>query len=227
MNDDSALLKGARELNKDSLAAIFDTYASAIYKYALRLCRDSLEADFIVGDVFAQLLEKLVAGKGPLTNLRSYLYQIAYHLIVDRARSNHRFESLEAITDLQERLANPSIPAPGGRPRADGSSSLVNDQRLEREPAACDYLAILRRFQSSRNGSDRWQEREQRKGDSESCACEIAEVTGLPDRGKPAEVIRRTCLSLVHRLLSQERTTQRQDCLMSPSIVPWTGRRSA
>jgi RNA polymerase sigma-70 factor (ECF subfamily) len=111
MNDDSALLKGARELNKDSLAAIFDTYASAIYKYALRLCRDSLEADFIVGDVFAQLLEKLVAGKGPLTNLRSYLYQIAYHLIVDRARSNHRFESLEAITDLQERLANPSIPA--------------------------------------------------------------------------------------------------------------------
>jgi len=109
MNDESALLKAAKRLNSDALVAVFDTYATAIYKYALRLCHDPGEADHIVGDVFAQFLDKLAAGQGPLTNLRSYLYQIAYHLIVDRARHNHRFAPLEAVTDLHGRSVNPSI----------------------------------------------------------------------------------------------------------------------
>jgi RNA polymerase sigma-70 factor (ECF subfamily) len=101
MKDEQSLLKAAKRLDQDALAAIFDMYAAAIYRYAMRLCHDPIEADHIVGDVFAQLLEKLAAGQGPLTNLRAYLYQIAYHLIVDRAHRNHRFTSLEAITDLQ------------------------------------------------------------------------------------------------------------------------------
>src|SRR5215211_2335235 len=54
-------------------------------------------ADDIVGDVFAKLLENLSAGKGPRTNLRSYLYEIAYHLVVDAARSSHRLVPLEVV----------------------------------------------------------------------------------------------------------------------------------
>jgi RNA polymerase sigma-70 factor (ECF subfamily) len=109
MKDDQSMLKAAKRLDQNALAAIFDIYASAIYRYAMRLCHNPLEADHIVGDVFAQLLEKLAAGQGPLTNLRAYLYQIAYHLIVDRAQHNHRFTSLEEITDGQSRAAEPSI----------------------------------------------------------------------------------------------------------------------
>jgi RNA polymerase sigma-70 factor (ECF subfamily) len=99
MIDDSALLQVAKKLDRDGLTAIFDTYAPAIYRYALHLCNDPIDSDNIVGDVFSLLLEQIASGKGPATNLRSYLYQIAYHLIVDRARHNHRMIDLEVVSE--------------------------------------------------------------------------------------------------------------------------------
>lgn len=95
MDDDTTLLAAVRKLDQDALVAAFDCYAPVLYKYALRLCGDCIEADDIVGDVFAELLKHLKAGKGPRDNLRSYLYQIAYHKIVDRSRSRKHFTSLE------------------------------------------------------------------------------------------------------------------------------------
>ncbi|HLP82128.1 MAG TPA: sigma-70 family RNA polymerase sigma factor [Nitrosomonas sp.] len=97
--DESALLRAAKTLDKDGLTIIFDMYAPAIYKYALRLCRDPIKADNIVGDVFSQLLEQCARGKGPVTNLRSYLFQIAYHLIVDQTRHYHHLVDLEVVPE--------------------------------------------------------------------------------------------------------------------------------
>ena len=111
MNDEAALLKAAKGFDSDALTAIFDMYASAIYKFVLRLCNDPVDSDKIVGDVFGQLLEKLAASQGPLTNLRSYLYQVAYHLVVEQARHNHRFTSPEFVIDKPIKLKNESIPA--------------------------------------------------------------------------------------------------------------------
>ena len=95
--DETTLLKAARELDQVALAQIFDLYASPIYSYLLRLCHDSELADQIVGDVFSKLLEKLVDGKGPRTNLRSYLYQIAYHLFIDQTRYNQHIAPIEIV----------------------------------------------------------------------------------------------------------------------------------
>jgi RNA polymerase sigma-70 factor, ECF subfamily len=94
---DAALLEAAREMNKDALVRIFDRYSHALYNYALRLCNDTLTADYIVGDVFAKLLEQFAAGNGPSTNLRSYLYEMAYHLVVDESRFAKREAPLKAI----------------------------------------------------------------------------------------------------------------------------------
>jgi RNA polymerase sigma-70 factor, ECF subfamily len=96
--DESALLGAAKTLDKDGLTIIFDVYAPAIYKYALRLCRDPIKADNIVGDVFSQLLEQCARGKGHVTNLRLYLFQIAYPLIVDQTR-HHRSVDLEVVPE--------------------------------------------------------------------------------------------------------------------------------
>ena len=95
MSDDTALLEAAKAFDQEALKTIFETYSSAIYRYALRLCRDSIEADNVVGDVFAQLIDQLADGKGPRTNLRSYLYQIAYHIIVDHSRDKAHQSSME------------------------------------------------------------------------------------------------------------------------------------
>jgi len=103
VGDGVALLKAAQKLDEDALTKIFDEYAPAIYKYVLRLSRDPIEADNIVGDVFSQLLEQFAAGKGPRTNLRSYLYQTAYHLVVDHSRDSKHTAPLEVAVDLNDK----------------------------------------------------------------------------------------------------------------------------
>jgi RNA polymerase sigma-70 factor, ECF subfamily len=84
-------------MDREALVRIFDLYSTSLYNYALRLCQDPLTADHIVGDVFAKFLEQLSMGRGPETHLRSYLYQMTYHLVVDDARYSSRRTSLEAL----------------------------------------------------------------------------------------------------------------------------------
>ena len=100
MADASALLKAAKRLDQDALEQIFDLYAPVIYNYLLRLCQDPVQADQIVGDVFSRFLDQVAAGKGPRTNLRSYLYQIAYHLFIDQARDSQRIAPIEIVEFL-------------------------------------------------------------------------------------------------------------------------------
>lgn len=90
MRNETARIESAGSLVPTALGTIFDEYAPALYKYLFRLGVGSQAADQAVGDVFARLLEKLSEGKGRQTNLRSYLFQTAYHLIVDRARDSRR-----------------------------------------------------------------------------------------------------------------------------------------
>ena len=105
MKDEPAVITAVVLLETDALAAIFDEYAPALFKYLLRLGIGSQEADQIVGDVFARLLEKIKEGKGPRTNLRSYLFQIAYHLVVDNARERQRTAPLDVADSVIEEMA--------------------------------------------------------------------------------------------------------------------------
>lgn len=109
-----ALLESARTLDKDALMQIFDRYASSLYRYALRLCRNELTADQIVGDVFARLLDEFSMGRGPRSNIRSYLYQMTYHRVVDEVRYSNRRAPLESLDNM----------------RSDDSASSVVEDRL-------------------------------------------------------------------------------------------------
>jgi RNA polymerase sigma-70 factor (ECF subfamily) len=106
--DEARLLMAARMFDQDALKTIFDSYAPVIYKYALRLCHVVIEADNIVGDVFALFLEQLAKGKGPTTNLRAYLFQIAYHVIVDQARDRRHTTQLD-VADFRGEYASPVV----------------------------------------------------------------------------------------------------------------------
>src|ERR1041384_1707465 len=102
METDRPLLNAARTMDKDALVKIFDTYSSALYKYALSLCNDPVTADHIVGDVFAKLLEQLAAGNGPRENLRAYLYEMTYHRMIDETRYLRRRAPLEVAISLSQ-----------------------------------------------------------------------------------------------------------------------------
>jgi RNA polymerase sigma-70 factor (ECF subfamily) len=102
MENDSSLLNAARNMDQAALVKIFDLYSFSLFNYAARLCGDRVLADHIVGDVFAKLLEQLSAGNGPRTNLKSYLYETAYHLIVDESRYSKRRAPLEVAALLPQ-----------------------------------------------------------------------------------------------------------------------------
>ena len=104
MKDETAVVVAAGSLDPEALSAIFDEYAPAIYKYLLRLGVNSQEADQIVGDVFVRLLDKFTEGKGPRKNLRSYLFQTAYHLVVDSARERQRIAPLDMADTVNEEV---------------------------------------------------------------------------------------------------------------------------
>lgn len=101
LEEDKRLINAARNMNQDALVRIFDLYSVALYRYSFRLCRDAMLSDQIVGDVFARLLEKFSSGNGPTSNLRSYLFETAYHLIVDESRVSGRYTSLEELLFFQ------------------------------------------------------------------------------------------------------------------------------
>ena len=106
MIDESGLLEAARRRDPDAMGQIFDEFSVSLFRYALRLCHDAAEADQIVGDVFAQLLEQISAGKGPRTNLRAYLYQITYHVIVDHSREEAHMSSMDEALNLPDGMAS-------------------------------------------------------------------------------------------------------------------------
>jgi RNA polymerase sigma-70 factor, ECF subfamily len=97
MNDMQVLLQDIRRMDAQALTQVFDLYASSIYKYAFRHCGNAIIADQIVGDVFAKLLEQLSQGNGPNSNIRSYLFEIAHHQIVDEVRHYNRTTSIEKV----------------------------------------------------------------------------------------------------------------------------------
>ena len=102
METDTDLLNAARRMDEEALIKIFDLYSSALYQYARRLCGDPVLADHIVGDVFVKLLDQLAAGHGPKTNLRSYLYEVTYHRMIDETRYSKRRAPLEVVLHRQD-----------------------------------------------------------------------------------------------------------------------------
>jgi RNA polymerase sigma-70 factor (ECF subfamily) len=102
MIDEAGLLEAARKGDADALSQVFDSYAPALFRYAVRLCHDTAEADRIVGDVFGQLLEHLSDGRGPRSNLRSYLYQITYHVLVDHVRDASHVTNIEDAVNVSD-----------------------------------------------------------------------------------------------------------------------------
>ena len=101
--EDFSLMEGARTMDREALIAIFDRFAAPLYNFAMRLCEDPIKADQAVGDVFTKFLEQLAAGKGPRTNLRSYLYEMTRNLLVDGFRRSRRDVPLELSDSELER----------------------------------------------------------------------------------------------------------------------------
>lgn len=84
--DEKELLRGARELDRTALTAIFDTFYQPLYRYIYHHIGHKATAEDLATEVFTRLLEKLRAGRGPERYLKAWLYRVAHNLAVDELR---------------------------------------------------------------------------------------------------------------------------------------------
>ncbi|MCL5428498.1 MAG: RNA polymerase sigma factor [Chloroflexi bacterium] len=97
---DKALLKRARQWDKQALAEIYDLLSPRLYRYALRLLGSSVVAEECVADTFERFLLALRRGGGPREYLQAYLYRVAHNWVTDYYRRNP-FPELSLDPNLQ------------------------------------------------------------------------------------------------------------------------------
>jgi RNA polymerase sigma-70 factor (ECF subfamily) len=91
-SSEAAWIRAARRLDPTVLAQIYDAYSPELYRYAMRLLGDPMQADDLVAETFSRFLRAIHNGGGPKKHLRAYLYRVAHNAAVDIYRQDEPVE---------------------------------------------------------------------------------------------------------------------------------------
>lgn len=91
-------LEGLRQLDPQSIGAIYDQYFSEVYRYIRYRLNDDALAEDIASDVFVRLLEAARKKQGPQTSLKGWLIATASNAVNDHLRTQYR-RPVEALSD--------------------------------------------------------------------------------------------------------------------------------
>jgi RNA polymerase sigma factor (sigma-70 family) len=89
---DAELIIARREGSGEAYAELYHRHRAAAYNLARQLARSPAEADDLVSEAFAKLLDTLRSGGGPDSAFRPYLLTALRHCAYDRTRSERRIE---------------------------------------------------------------------------------------------------------------------------------------
>jgi RNA polymerase sigma-70 factor, ECF subfamily len=95
--EDSALLQRVRQGDQTAMAEVFDRYSRAVYSVALRILKDSGQAEDVVQEIFFQIWrnsESFVQGRG---SLGAWLVVIARNRAIDLLRRRKPTDSVEDV----------------------------------------------------------------------------------------------------------------------------------
>jgi len=103
--EDAALLAKVEQGNQEAMAGLFDRYSGIVYSVALRVLKDTGQAEDVMQDIFIQLWKKpsaFVSGRG---SLGAWLVVVARNRAIDSLRRRRPTDSVEdvvlaAATDL-------------------------------------------------------------------------------------------------------------------------------
>ncbi len=102
---DEILLARICENDREALAGLFRRYACLVRGVALRILRDSAEADDLLQELFLFIHRKSAIFDASKCSARSWIVQMTYHRAIDRRRylqSRHFYTrlDLDGVTDL-------------------------------------------------------------------------------------------------------------------------------
>jgi RNA polymerase sigma-70 factor, ECF subfamily len=137
ITDGQQELKNLRELNAQTIGAVYDQYFSEVYRYVLYRIGDPTLAEDIASDVFVRLLESIQNGQPPQTNLKGWLIGTASHAVADHLRRKYRRPEEEISESMPDR--GPSITAEVDQRE---QNRIVNDAYSQLTPEQQHVLAL-------------------------------------------------------------------------------------
>ncbi|QKV76237.1 sigma-70 family RNA polymerase sigma factor [Amycolatopsis sp. Hca4] len=97
---DAELIAEVRSGKIKSYGTLYERHTGAAHNLARQLARSSSEADDLVSEAFAKVLDTLRNGKGPDTAFRAYLLTALRHTAYDRTRKERRVDLNEDMTEV-------------------------------------------------------------------------------------------------------------------------------
>jgi RNA polymerase sigma factor (sigma-70 family) len=102
---DAELITAVRSGDQDAYGELFSRHSLAAGGLARQLARDTSEADDLVAEAFAKILQVLQGGGGPDVSFRAYLYTTVRRIAYDRTRANSRVQVTDDLTQY-----DPGVP---------------------------------------------------------------------------------------------------------------------
>lgn len=105
---DAELIEAVRDGDTAAYGLLYERHIGAAYTMARQVAKSTAEADDLVSDAFAKILDLLRAGKGPTSAFRAYVLTAVRHAAYDRTRRQQRLQ----LADDLETVPNIDISQP-------------------------------------------------------------------------------------------------------------------
>jgi len=97
---DAELAESVRAGHLAAYGTLYERHVAAARNLARQVARSTTDADELVSEAFARVLDVLRAGKGPDAAFRAYLFTALRHIAYDRTRRERRFELTDDISTV-------------------------------------------------------------------------------------------------------------------------------
>ncbi|MCI2422203.1 sigma-70 family RNA polymerase sigma factor [Saccharopolyspora sp. K220] len=105
---DGELLEEVRGGSSTAYAQLYERHVGAAYNMARQVAKSSAEADDLVSEAFAKVLDTLRGGRGPTTAFRAYLLTALRHTAYDRTRRERKVQLADDVAEVSG--ADVSVP---------------------------------------------------------------------------------------------------------------------
>ncbi|SDN43359.1 sigma-70 family RNA polymerase sigma factor [Allokutzneria albata] len=102
---DAELITDVRNGSTEAYGQLYERHVAAAYNLARQLARSNAEADDLVSEAFAKVLDTLRAGRGPDAAFRAYLLTALRHTAYDKTRRDRKVEFSDDISGVADAAA--------------------------------------------------------------------------------------------------------------------------
>ncbi|WP_433870030.1 sigma-70 family RNA polymerase sigma factor [Saccharopolyspora sp. CA-218241] len=99
---DAELLDAVRDGSTEAYAQLYERHVAAAYRMARQVAGSAAEADDLVSESFAKVLDLLRAGSGPTTAFRAYLLTALRRTAYDRGRRDRKVRLADDVGEVAD-----------------------------------------------------------------------------------------------------------------------------